>query len=125
MSASYADALTALYPTVSWLMTDNNDYSTLNWNSDTVQKPTEQELKDECALLDLQAPLNVCKQQASKLLYETDWTTIADVADPVKSNPYLINSAEFNTYRNAVRQYAINPVADPVFPVKPTSQWSS
>lgn len=67
----------------------------------------------------------MCKQTASQLLYETDWTTIADVADPAKSNPYLTNQAEFSTYRNTIRNYAVNPAVDPVWPTQPTAQWSS
>jgi hypothetical protein len=64
-------------------------------------------------------------QIASGLLYETDWTTIPDVSDPTKSNPYLTNSSEFLTYRNQVRQYIITPVAGTInWPVKPTAQWS-
>ena len=65
-----------------------------------------------------------CKQKASELLYATDWTTIADVANPV-NNPYLLNQADFITYRNAVRKLAVNPVTNPTFPIKPTEQWSS
>ena len=63
-----------------------------------------------------------CKQQASALLYKTDWTTIADVADPT-NNPYLTNQAEFITYRNEVRKLAVNPVADPVWPTEPQPTW--
>lgn len=64
-----------------------------------------------------------CKNYASHLLYETDWTTIPDVIDPA-NNPYLMNQADFIAYRNQVRQLAVNPVIDPVFPDKPTAQWS-
>jgi len=70
----------------------------------------------------LQVSKNQCKEQASKLLYETDWTTIPDVADPANS-PYLTNQAEFIAYRNQVRQLAVNPVANPTFPTKPTEVW--
>ena len=66
-----------------------------------------------------------CKQQATNILSQTDWTSIADVGDPTKSNPYLINQAEFIAYRSTVRNYAVNPVVDPVFPTQPTEQWSS
>lgn len=66
------------------------------------------------------------KAYASSLLYNTDWTTIPDVADPTKSNPYLANTQEFIAYRNAVRQYAINPVAgDIAWPQVPQAVWSS
>lgn len=66
-----------------------------------------------------------CKQQATGILNATDWTSIADVGDPAKSNPYLVNQAEFIAYRSTVRGYAVNPVVDPVFPTAPTEQWSS
>lgn len=66
------------------------------------------------------------KEFASRKLYETDWTTIADVADPTKSNPYLSNVNEFLVYRNAVRQYAINPIAGNIdWPVAPSAVWTS
>jgi hypothetical protein len=66
------------------------------------------------------------KQLASQKLYETDWTTIPDVSDPTKSNPYLVNTSEFLIYRNAVRQYAINPIAGNIdWPVTPTAIWSN
>ena len=64
------------------------------------------------------------KQTAASLLQATDWTTIADVGNPSMSNPYLANQAEFITYRNAVRQYAVYPeVGNIVWPTLPTEQW--
>jgi len=64
------------------------------------------------------------KQTASKFLYETDWTTIPDVSDPTKSNPYLSNTQDFINYRNAVRQYALNPVEGYInWPNKPQEVW--
>jgi hypothetical protein len=74
--------------------------------------PTDAELIDDC------------KATASNLLYQTDWTTIPDVASPA-NNPYLTNQAEFIAYRNTIRGYAVNPVTNPVFPTVPTAQWSS
>ena len=65
------------------------------------------------------------KATATSLLSATDWTTIADVGNPQMSNPYLANQAEFITYRNAVRQYAVYPQAGNIdWPVKPQEQWS-
>lgn len=66
-----------------------------------------------------------CADQAKAILTATDWTSISDVGDPAKSNPYLINQAEFIAYRSTVRGYAVNPVVDPVWPTQPTEQWSS
>jgi hypothetical protein len=66
-----------------------------------------------------------CAGQAKDILTATDWTSISDVGDPAKSNPYLVNQAEFIAYRSTVRGYAVNPVVDPVWPTQPTEQWSS
>jgi len=64
------------------------------------------------------------KQTATMLLQMTDWTTIPDVADPAKSNPYLSNVQDFVTYRNAVRQYAVYPVAGQInWPRTPAEVW--
>ena len=64
------------------------------------------------------------KQKATNLLSATDWTTIADVSDPTKSNPYLANVNEFLSYRNEVRQYAVYPVAGYItFPIVPQEVW--
>jgi Flp pilus assembly protein TadG len=65
------------------------------------------------------------KTQATTILTNTDWTSIADVADPLKSNPYLMNQADFVAYRSTVRAIAVNPTFDAVFPEAPTEQWSS
>jgi len=64
------------------------------------------------------------KATASGLLSATDWTTIADVANPQIANPYLANQAEFIAYRNVVRNIAIYPTAgDLVWPVVPIENW--
>ena len=66
------------------------------------------------------------KQTAVNMLNATDWTTIPDVADPAKSNPYLSNAQDFVTYRNAVRQYAVYPVAgDITWPAVPQEVWTT
>lgn len=60
---------------------------------------------------------------ASGLLYDTDWTTIADVANPANS-PYLGNQAAFISYRNEIRKIAVNPPAgDIVWATQPTPEW--
>jgi hypothetical protein len=65
------------------------------------------------------------KQTATQKLQTTDWTTIPDVADPAKSNPYLSNAQDFITYRNAVRQYAVYPVSGDInWPTVPQEVWT-
>ena len=124
MTIGIADALLVLTPGAKWVLRGET-YAGLEWLSTDIAKLTEQEVQDEITALTLQQPFTDCKNQASKLLYETDWTTIADVADPAKSNPYLTNQAEFVSYRSDVRKLAVNPVANPVWPVLPTAQWST
>jgi len=66
------------------------------------------------------------KTTAVSKLQTTDWTTIPDVGDPTKSNPYLSNVQDFVTYRNAVRQYAINPVTGTInWPTLPQEVWTT
>lgn len=65
------------------------------------------------------------KTKATTLLQQTDWTAIPDVADPEKSNPYLVNQAEFVAYRSTIRGIAVTPTFDAVFPEMPVEQWSN
>lgn len=123
-SATISQALNVLAPGAIWNLLDSSDYSTCVWMSPEIPQPTQAQVDAEIIALNQQAPFAACKKQASELLYETDWTTIADVADPAKSNPYLMNPQDFVVYRSALRQLAVYPVADPVWPTKPQEQWS-
>lgn len=63
------------------------------------------------------------KETASGLLMGTDWTTIADVADPINT-PYLANQGEFIAYRNEIRKIAVYPTAgDLVWATPPVEIW--
>ena len=124
MSATIADALAVLAPGAEWSMTNAADYSTCVWYSPSIPQPSQAQVDQEIDTLNINQPLVDCKNQASKLLYETDWTTIPDVANPL-NNPHLLNQDEFFAYRNAVRKLAVNPVANPAFPTVPVEKWSS
>lgn len=64
------------------------------------------------------------KTTAIGLLSATDWVNEPDVYD-INSTPHLLNRQDFLTYRNQLRQIAVNPVAGDIqWPVKPTEQWS-
>jgi hypothetical protein len=106
-------AIYQLYPTV------------VTIRGDVAYDANDNEVSYDLTLVDEQAAKNTCKQQATYILQQTDWTSIADVGDPTKSNPYLVNQAEFISYRSTVRNLAVNPVENPVFPTAPTEQWSS
>ena len=120
---NYSQIISVNYPNSEWAL-NNEDYSTLQWFSDT-PKPTQEELDALKPSTEEYYAKQNCKAQATTILNATDWTSIADVGDPTKANPYLINQAEFIAYRSTVRGYAVNPVVDPVFPTAPTEQWSS
>jgi hypothetical protein len=124
MSATYANALTALTPNAKWSMTNDADYNTISWYSTDIAKPTQAACDAEIAALNANAANAACQQQASALLYATDWASIPDVASST-NNPYLTNQADFIAYRNIVRGYAVNPVANPVFPTQPVAKWSA
>jgi hypothetical protein len=120
----YTKILMAFYPNTLWSM-NGDEYSGLVWSADNITpKPTQAELDAQWPLCVEDSAKAYCKRQASQLLYETDWTTIPDVANSTNT-PYLMNQADFIAYRNIVRQLAVNPVVNPVFPDKPTEQWSS
>lgn len=125
MTPTYSTALLVLAPDATWSIADPMDYNTITWLSPDIAQPSKAACDNEMARQAQEAPLASCKEQASGLLYKTDWTTIPDVADPTKSNPYLTNQAEFIAYRSQIRQLAVNPVLDPVFPPVPKAQWGT
>jgi hypothetical protein len=99
--------------------------SVTHTQGDVAYDANDNEVSYDLALVDAQAAKNSCKAQAKQILQDTDWTSIADVGDPTKSNPYLVNQAAFIAYRSTVRNLAVNPVENPVFPTAPTEQWSN
>jgi hypothetical protein len=103
---------------------NGNSYDGLVWLSET-PKPTQEELDALWPSTQEKTAKENCKSKATKILTETDWTSIADVGNSKMANPYLVNQAEFIAYRSTVRNYAVNPVVDPIWPIKPTEQWSS
>lgn len=111
MNKYFIPALYKLYPQV--VVTRGDEAFDANNN----------QVQYDAVAVEVEAQKMTCKQQASDLLYATDWTTIPDVANPANT-PYLMNQADFIAYRNTVRQLAVNPVVNPVFPDKPTEQWS-
>ena len=98
----------------------------LSWNTEKLgAEPTQAQLDEAYPIWEQQQKADQNSTQAKTILTNTDWTSIADVADPLKSNPYLMNQAEFTAYRSTIRNIAVNPTWDAVFPTAPTEQWSS
>lgn len=110
MNIYFFDALKNLYPVV------------VSLAGETAYDANGQIVGYDSVLVEEESLKISCKRQASQLLYETDWTTIPDVADPANS-PYLNNQAEFIAWRSQIRALAVNPVVDPIFPPKPVEIW--
>ena len=117
---NYNLILSEYYSDKKWSL-NGNSYDGLDW-FDTTPKPTQAELDALWTPTEEKIAKQDCKKKASELLYATDWTTIADVANPDNS-PYLTNQAEFIAWRNQIRVLAVNPVIDPIFPPKPDEIW--
>lgn len=109
----YVSILTVNYTGKTWSM-NGNCYDGLEW-LDVSPKPTQEELDSLWISTQEEVAKQKCKQQATSLLSATDWTQVADCP--------LVNKAEFTAYRATVRQLAINPVADAIFPELPSEQW--
>jgi hypothetical protein len=99
----------------------------LYWNTSALgTQPTQEQLDSAYFVWEEQQIQNKNSAQAQSLLSATDWTAIASVADPLVSNPYLTNQAEFLSYRSAVRNIGVNPPTTPAtFPPVPEQQWSN
>lgn len=65
-----------------------------------------------------------CKQTAKEYLLQTDWVELASVTDPLNT-PHLLNIQEFINYRKIIRNYAVTPVTNPVWPTLPSANWST
>lgn len=122
MKNTFSEAINVLRPGATWAVIGADNYDNLDWRDSLQSKPTKAEVDAQMAILEEQYLLQDCKEKASALLYETDWTTIPDVADPANS-PYLTNQAEFIAWRSQVRGLAVNPVVNPTFPTKPNEVW--
>jgi hypothetical protein len=63
------------------------------------------------------------KSTAMGFLHATDWSVANDVAD-TNNDLYLANQEDFIAYRDAIRQYAVYPVAGKIdWPNKPQEEW--
>ena len=113
MTAYFIQAIYILYPQV--VSTNNEEAFDAEGNIVEYDSVVVQEEADKLS----------CADQAKAILNATDWTSIADVGNPEMANPYLVNQAAFIAYRSTIRNYAVNPVTDPIWPTQPTEQWSS
>lgn len=99
----------------------------LAWNTAKLgAEPTQVQLDEATTIYEGEQIAAQNKAEATVLLQQTDWTCTVDIADIQYSNPYLMNQADFLTYRSLVRNIAVNPPTTPAtFPTQPQAEWSS
>jgi hypothetical protein len=121
MIVYYDEILNENYPNSLWQIQENN-YDTLQWYMDT-PKPTKEMLDNLAESTKIKLQKLQCKNDADKLLTETDWVEVPSVSN-VLNNPHLTNYNDFMQYRLQLRSLAVNPKSDAVFPEKPEAIWS-
>lgn len=92
----------------------------LDWVKPDWNEPQPFTWEDVLAIYDdisLHTKLNACKQQAKKLLSESDWAATTDVQSCIE------NPLDWLNYRDTVRKLFLRPEVNPTFPVKPEVRW--
>ena len=96
-----------------------------NWNVAKLgAEPTTTQLLAAAQQAQTNKLTTAYKSMAITLLAETDWTQYADVNDTSKT-PHLLNKAEFDTYRLALRAIVVSPASTVEFPTPPSALWST
>ena len=91
------DAIYALRPGVKGFTIKGNDYSGLEWKNDTHTKPTEEEINQKIAELNMGVAQKALRDERNRRLAETDWTQLKDV------DLDIIRERDWNNYRQALR----------------------
>ena len=95
---------------------EEQDWIVPDWNEP--QPITWEEVLDVMDDIITEGKLNKCKEQARKLLTESDWAATTDV------QAALQNPLEWVIYRETIRRLFINPQVNPTFPNKPEVHWN-
>lgn len=83
MSVNYSDVLTEMYPGSEWSMS-NEDYSTLEWLSDS-KKPTKKELDDKMDATAKALTNKELAKQTAKKAAETKLAALGLTTDDLKA----------------------------------------
>ena len=90
-----ADAVEALKPNAIWTMRGDK----LEWQDDTITKPTDAEIKKKYDELVAAGPLNDLRQVRDQKLAETDWVVIKEREE----GGSVSNFADWKKYRQELR----------------------
>ncbi len=110
----YISILTNKYKGKQWSL-NGDTYEGLQWY-DVSPKPTKEELDSQWEEVQSIIKKQSCKNKAKQLISNTDWSVLPDIN--------IINKSEFESYRNILRNYIINPIENPEFPIEPQPIWS-
>ena len=108
-----ADAVLALKPGAIWTMRDD----VLEWQDDTITKPTDTEIKNKYDELVAAEPLNQVREVRDQKLAETDWVVIKEREE----GGSVSNFADWKTYRQSLRDITktYKTLEDVKWPEKP------
>ena len=73
------DALSALRPNCEYML-DGENYSGITWLDKNQTLPTEQEVLEKLAELQVAEPMRLLRQKRNELIAETDWTQLKDIS---------------------------------------------
>lgn len=114
MAASIADILSKKFPNTLWTVTER-DYNSLIWYPENTQpKPTEEDIFQYDAEVDLAVRWDKVRARRNKLLTLCDWTQLPD--SPLS----LEKKTEWITYRQQLRDITSQQV-EPEQVIWPTS----
>ena len=88
-------ALSELAPNACWCMDGAQTYDNLQWNSDDIEKPSEEDVNAKIAEIEAAFPLKYLREERNAMLAESDWTQTPDVPDAIKT--------AWKTYRQELR----------------------
>ena len=108
------DAVLSLKPNAIWTMRGD----VLEWQDDTITKPTDAEIKKKYDELVAAEPLNQVREVRDQKLAETDWVVIKEREE----GGSVSNFADWKTYRQALRDITktYKSLADVKWPTAPT-----
>ena len=79
-------ALSELAPNACWCMDGAQTYDNLQWNSDDIEKPSEEDVNAKIAEIEAAFPLKYLREERDAMLAESDWTQTPDVPETIKTS---------------------------------------
>ena len=101
MEITIKEALIALRPKAEWIL-DGNTYAGLKWLDESQTKPTEVEVNNKIAELEVAEPAKQVREIRNRLLAESDWTQLKDI------DLDIIRERNWKNYRQALRDLPSN-----------------